>query len=176
VANLESNPWSLFPADIATATITAATGLTLNPDGTVTITTTGALTFNTSTSVPPALWFTVVNPTNLAYQGLYKLIVGASGGTTFTMAPQFPIPAGTAQSGSGPIAQCLWPWEVRIEDISWQNVAAAGQVLDLRDRNGNPLWMATSTGAGSQNRGKLFWVAGLTPVAIPSGVVIATID
>lgn len=176
MANLQANPWALTNADVATAAITAATGLTLNADGTVTITTTGALTFNT-VGVPPANWFTVIGATNALYNGFYKLIIGVSGGTTFTMAPDgFTIPAGTAQSGSGTLAQCIYPWEVRIEDISWQNAAAAAAVLDLRDRSGNPLWQATSTAIGSQNRGKLFWVAGVTPILIPSGVVLLTID
>jgi hypothetical protein len=74
------------------------------------------------------------------------------------------------------VAKVLWPWEVRVEDISWQNAAAAGNTLDLRDRNGNPLWQATATAAGSQNRGKVFWVAGITPVVITAGVVLATIN
>jgi hypothetical protein len=176
MANLQANPWALTSADVATAAITAATGLTLNSDGTVTITTTGALTFITA-NVPPALWFTVIGATAAAYNGAYKLLIGASGGTSFTMLPDgFSIPAGTAQSGGGTLAQCIYPWEVRIEDLSWQNASAAGQLLDLRDRSGNPLWQATATGAGSQNRGKLFWVAGVTPITIQSGVVLATID
>jgi len=175
MANLAANPWALFPADVAVATITGGTGLTLNADGTVTITTTGALTFNT-TGVPPAFWFTVINATAAAYNGFYDLISGLSGATSFVMKPQFVIPAGTAQSGGGTIGQCIYPWEVRIEDISWQNPTVAGQVLDLRDRNGNPIWQATSIGAGSQNRGKVFWVSGVTPIQIPSGVVLATID
>src|SRR5262249_46894510 len=156
-----ANPWSFTSSDPATAPITAATGLTLNADGTVTITTTVALNFNTS-GVPPANWFTVIGATSALYNGFYKLLIGASGGTSFTMAPQFSIAAGTAQSGSGTLAQCLYPWMIRIEDLSWQNPSAAGQLLDYRDRNGNPLWQATATGAGSQNRGKLFWVQGIT--------------
>src|SRR5262249_30549571 len=174
MANFAVNPWSITSADIASAAITAVTGLTLNADGTVTITS-GALTFNTN-GVPPANWFTVIVAAKALYNGEYVRVTGASGATSFLMQPQFVIPAGTAQSGSGTLAQCLWPWEVRIEDISWQNAAAAGNTLDLRDRSGNPLWQATATGAGSQNRGKLFWVNGLTPITITAGVVILTID
>lgn len=176
MANIGTNPWSFTSADVASATITAATGLTLNPDGTVTLTC-AAFTFNTN-GVPPALWFTVINATNALYNGWYKLLVGVSGGTTFTMLPQFVIPAGTAQSGSGTVAQCLWPWQIRAEDISWQNAPASG-VLDIRDRSGNPEWQATNPTAtiGSQNRGKLFWVNGFTPILIPSAsVVIITVD
>lgn len=176
MAQLQANPWSLVTADPATAAITAATGLTLNSDGTVTITTTAGYTFHTASDVQPAQWFTVIGATNALYNGFYKLIVGASGGTSFTMQPQFSIPAGTAQSGSGTIAQCLYNAYVRVEDISWQNASAAGQLLDLRDRMGNPIWQATATAAGSQNRGKVFWVNGLTPINIQSGIVLITVD
>jgi len=171
--DITANPWSILNTDPATAAITALTGLTLNADGTVTITS-AALTFNT-TGIP-AQWFTVIGATNAAYNGLYKLLIGASGGTSFTMAPQFSIPAGTAQSGGGTLAQCFWPWAVRIEDISWQNAAAAGNSLDLRNADGKIIWQATATGAGAQNRGKLFWVSGLTPITITAGVVLLTID
>ncbi len=175
MANLSINPWSLTSADVASATITGATGLTLNADGTVTITTTAGLTFNTA-GVPPANWFTVIGAANALYNGFYTRLTGASGASSFLMQPNFVIPAGTAQSGSGTLAQCLYPWQVRIEDMSWQNPSAAGQALDLRDRTGGVLWQATSTAAGSQNRGKIFWESGITPITIQSGVVIITID
>lgn len=180
MANLSSNPWSFTSTDVASAAITAATGLTLNADGTVTITS-GALTFNVA-GVVPANWFTVIGATNAAYNGFYKLIVGASGGTSFTMAPQFTIPAGTAQSGSGTLAQCLYQAQVRVEDISWQGLTgvAAGS-LDLRDRSGNIVWQAAiqnTTGSdGYQNRGKIYWINGFTPITIAaSSVVLLTIN
>jgi len=174
--NIGANPWSFTSADIASGTITGATGLTLNADGTVTITTTAAFNFSGVTGGPPQLWFTVIGAANAAYIGGYKLLVGASGGTSFTMKPLFTIPAGTAQSGSGTLALSLWPWNVRIEDISWQNAAAAGNALDIRDFQGNPLWQATAVAAGTQNRGKLFWVQGITPITIAAGVVLVTVD
>lgn len=169
MANLATNPWSFTSADVVVGTITAATGLTLNADGTVTLTTTGAFGVNAGDSV------TVIGAALAAYNGFYKVLIGAAG-TTFTLAPQFSIPAGTAQSGSGTAAKCLYNAYVRMEDISWQNANAAGQTLDLRDRNGNIIWQATSTAAGSQNRGKLFWVNGFTPITISSGVVLITIN
>ena len=92
------------------------------------------------------------------------------------MIPQFVIPAGTAQSGSGTIAQVLWRDNPRIEDMSWQDAQAAGQRLILYDRNGFLLWSATCFGAGFQNRGKLFWVHGVSPVEIDSGEVLVTIN
>jgi len=174
MANLQANPWTLISTDPATATITSSTGLTLNADGTVSITTTAGLTFNTSYASQTA--FTVIGSASTAYIGFYQLIIGASGGSAFTMKPQFSIPAGTAQSGGGTLIQCAWPWEVRIEDISWQNASGAGQLLNLYDRNGNPVWVATATAAGSQNRGKVFWVAGLSPQQVQSGSVLITVD
>lgn len=179
MAQFGNNPWALLPADVASAAITGATGATLNADGTVTFTTTGALNFNT-TGVPPAQWFTAIGVANAAYIGFYKLITGASGGTTFIMAPQFAIPAGTAQSGGGTLAQCLYPWQIRAEDISWQNVVLASQTLDLRDRMGNIVWQASTSASvpasNSQNRGKIMWINGLTPITIQSGVVLLTIN
>lgn len=174
MAQISTNPWSFLPADVASATITGATGLTLNPDGTVTITTTGGLTFNTTAE--SNLGFTVIGATNAAYNGFYSRIAGVSGASSFIMVPQFAIPVGTAQSGAGTLAQCIYRSKVRIEDISWQNASAAGQLLDMRDRNGNVIWQATATGAGSQNRGKIFWEHGITLITIQSGIVIVTIN
>lgn len=176
MANFSANPWSIVPTDPATATIAASpTGLVLNADGTVTITTSGGLTFNTT--VGPANWFTVINATNPVYNGFYRLIPGGgySGGTVWQMSPQFPIAAGTAASGGGTLAQCLYPRRIRIEDISWQQVAAAGQILNFVDKNGNPLWLATAPTDLQQNRGKLFWVEGLTPIELDSGIALLTI-
>lgn len=182
MANLASNPWSILPSDVTTGSITAATGLTLNADGTVTITTTAGYNFNTS-GVEPALGFTVIGAANALYNGFYALISGASGATSFVMKPQFSIPAGTAQSGSGTIGQCLYRSQVRIEDMSWQGLtgAAAGS-LDLRDRAGNIVWQAALTGVaggtvGYQNRGKLFWVNGLTPITMQANtILLITVD
>ncbi len=180
MANISSNPWSFTSADVASAAITAATGLTLNADGTVTITS-AALTFNTT--VEPPLGFTVIGATNAAYNGFYALITGASGGTTFVMKPQFNIPAGTAQSGSGTLAQTLYRSYVRVEDMSWQGLtgATAGS-LDVRDRSGNIVWQAALSGVtggtvGYQNRGKVFWINGLTLITMQANtVLLVTVD
>lgn len=170
--NISSNPWSFISTDPATASITAATGLTLNADGTVTITTTGALTFNTSAE--SNLGFTVIGATNGLYNGFYQRLSGASGATSFVMIPQFVIPVGTAQSGSGTLIQCLYRHQVRAEDISWQNITTTGVVsvsLQLVDRSGNDVWRA-SIGAtdtlAQLNRGKIYWINGLSPVVIPA--------
>jgi hypothetical protein len=181
MAQITNNPWSFVSTDPATATITGATGLTLNTNGTVTITTTGALTFNATADSATA--FTVLGAAAAAYNGFYTLQAGASGGTTFTMIPNFAIAAGTAQSGGGTLAQVIYRHKVRIEDISWQNTTttplATGTLL-LVDRNGNDLWRggigATDTLA-QLNRGKLFWVAGIVPITIPATTeVIVTVN
>src|SRR6267142_3805363 len=174
MANLTSNPWSLTSTDPATAPITAATGLTLNADGTVTITTTAPLTFNATAQ--SNLAFTVIGAANAVYNGLYNRVAGASGAVSFIMAPATPIAAGTAQSGGGTLAEVLYRDKIRVEDISWQNAVAAGNSLDLRDRFGNIVWQATATGAGAQNRGKIFWIAGLTPITITAGIVLITVN
>ena len=180
---IQNNPWSFVSTDPATATITAATGLTLNTDGTVTITTTAALTFNAGAD--SALAFTVLGATAPVYNGFYTLQQGVSGGTTFRMIPNFSIPAGTAQSGSGTLAQVLYRHKVRVEDISWQNTASAaetaGETILIVDRNGNDIWRsvlpATPTPLAQLNRGKLYWVSGLTPITIAANTeVLVTVN
>lgn len=168
--NIASNPFSFVSTDVVTGTpIASPNGLILNADGTVTITTGVAFGVNANDSV------TVISATNALYNGFYRILIGAAG-TVFIALPQFAIPAGTAGSGGGTVAKCLYTAQVRIEDMSWQNPSAAGQLLDIRDRMGNILWQATATGAGSQNRGKVFWVNGFTPFTIQSGVVIVTVN
>lgn len=176
MAQITNNPWSLTSADVASASITAATGLTLNANGSVSMTTTGALTFNAT--FESQIGFTVIGATAPAYNGFYTLQSGASGGTAFTMIPNFTIPAGTAQSGGGTLAQVLYRNKVRVEDISWQNTTTtplASGVLQLDDKNGNIIWEgaigATDTLA-QLNRGKVFWVNGITPISIPATTIV----
>lgn len=173
MANLATNPWSFTGSDVAAEPITAATGLTLNADGTVTITTTGGLTFVTGLT---EYGFTVTGATAPAYNGFYKRLTGASGATSFVMQPQFAIAAGTAQSGSGTLIQVQWRDNERIEDMSWQDIAAAGNRLIIYDRNGFLLWSATGYAAGFQNRGKLFWCHGFAIAQMDAGTVLVTIN
>jgi hypothetical protein len=174
---IQNNPWSFISTDPATAAITAGTGLTLNADGTVTITS-GALTFNTGAD--SNLAFTVIGATAPVYNGFYNRISGASGATSFVMVPQFTIPAGTAQSGAGTLAQVLYRHRVRIEDISWQNIGVGAEApavsMQIVDRNGNDVWRAaipaTAANLSQLNRGKVFWVSGLVPIVIPANTQI----
>jgi hypothetical protein len=86
------------------------------------------------------------------------------------------IPAGTAASGGGIVALNQYLYETRIEDLSWQNAAALGQLLIVVDRNGFPIWEATASGPGNQNRGKVFWVNGLTLIQMDAGILLATVN
>lgn len=168
--NIQSNPWSLVPTDIVVATPAASpTGFVLNGDGTVTLTTTANHGFSAGWGI------TAIGETTGVYNGFYYLLAVPSA-TTATLVPQFAIPKGSAGGGGGTVAKCLYNANIRIEDMSWQKAAAANDLLDFRDRNGLPIWQAAATGAGQQNRGKLYWVSGLTPVALASGVVIITVN
>jgi hypothetical protein len=181
MANIQSNPWSFTSADPATAAISA---ISIAANGVVSVTS-AALTFNLT--VEPPLGFTIIGSTPTAYNGFYFLQSGVSGGTTFGLVPQFSIPTSTGAGSTGTLIQCLYRSWVRIEDLSWQGLAAAGATgsLDIRDRNGNILWQASlnsaSTGgtnsAGQQNRGKLFWVNGLSPNVIAANtILLATVN
>jgi len=181
MAQIQNNPWSFTNSDPAIATITGATGLTLNSDGSVSMTTTGALTFNATAE--SNLGFTVLGAAAAAYNGFYYRISGASGASAFVMQPQFVIPAGTAQSGGGTLAQVLYRSKVRVEDISWQNTTTTpivSGVLQIVDRNGNDIWrsaMGATDTLAQLNRGKVFWVAGIVPITIPANSeVIVTVN
>lgn len=172
MANLASNPWSFGTSDVNTATLAAANAMVLNADGTVTMTTAAAATFAVGQ------YLTVYNVgTTAAFNGLYQVLVVTS--TTVYQLERAGNPFGVSSltaGVNGTAAVCLYPYNVRIEDMSWQNASAAGQLLEIRDRNGNLLWTATATAAGSQNRGKLFWVEGVTPTQCQSGTVIVTVN
>lgn len=172
--NIASNPWSFVPTDANTATIAAsATGLVLNADGSVTLTLTGAFS-QADLTVNQKL--TIFQPTNLAYQGFYKVYKKTSS-TVYVIVPiNFTIPAGTAASGGGTAAQNQYADEIRAEDISWQNVSALGQVLIIVDKNGNPIWESVASGPGVYSRGKIMWVNGLTLIEQDSGIVLVTVN
>jgi hypothetical protein len=172
--NIASNPWSFVPADVNTAGIvTSPGGLTLNADGSVTLTLTAGFS---SADLVANQKLTIFQPTNLAYQGFY-LVRFKTSPTVYNIVPiNFKIPAGTAASGDGTAAQNQYADEIRCEDISWQNVSALGQILILVDKNGNPIWESTASGPGVYSRGKIMWVNGLTIVEQDSGIVLMTVN
>jgi len=172
--NIASNPWSFVSTDVNSATIVAsAGGLTLNADGSVTLTLSGAFS-GADLAINNKL--TLFQPTNLLYQGFYKVRKKTSA-TVYNIVPiNFVIPPGTAASGGGTAAQNQYADEIRAEDISWQNVSALGQILILTDKNGNPIWESTASGPGVFSRGKIMWVNGLTIVEMDSGIVLVTVN
>lgn len=171
--NIASNPWSFVPGDVNTADIVASPGgLTRNAGGTVTMTLSGAF----GTDLVKDQKLTIFQPTNLAYQGFYK-VYSVTSPTVYVLVPiNFTIPVGTAASGGGIAAQNQYADEIRAEDISWQNVSALGQVLIIVDKNGNPIWEATASGPGVYSRGKIMWVNGLTIIEQDSGIVLVTVN
>ena len=176
--NLATNPWSFVPADVVVASpVASPNGFIQQPGqfGFVNLTTGAAHGFAVNSYV------TVIGTTNGRFLGFYKVITVP---TTVTALLQNlssptsgqPFNSALAPDGGGTIAQCQYTQNYRGEDISWQNAGAAGSQLDIRDRNGLPVWQATATGAGAQNRGKIFWVAGLTLITLQSGVVLVTVN
>ena len=135
--NISSNPWSFVPSDVNTADIvTSPGGLTLNDDGTVTLTLSGAFS-ESDLNVDDRL--TIFQPTDPAYQGFYK-VYSVTSSTIYILVPiNHTIPVGTSPSGDGTAAQTQYSDYIRAEDISWQNVTALGQVLIIVDKNGNPV-------------------------------------
>lgn len=171
--NISSNPWSFGPGDVNSGAIVAsAGGLALNADGSVTLTLSAPL----GTALIKDNRLTIFQPTNLAYQGFYK-VLSVTSTTIYVLVPiNFTIPAGTVASGGGTAAQNQYADEIRCEDLSWQNVTALGQILILVDKNGNPIWESTASGPGVFSRGKIMWVNGLTLVEMDSGIVLVTVN
>jgi len=181
--NISANPWSFVPADVITTTITS---MTLNADGTVTAVVASTAAFVQGNQVTAAF------NTSLAgiYNGFYTVLSVTNGTTMVLVQGQVPlrIPAGTGAAGAtGVIGLTNYPNFVRAEDISWQSTAApltvsaiaAGDSLVITDRNGILIWSAVGPavlGSFSQNRGKIFWVQGLTFMALTHGVVLITVN
>ncbi len=172
--NIASNPWSFVPGDIKTGAIAAASGMVLNGDGTVTMTLTGAPSPSDFAVGDDLAIFGV---TNAVYNGFYGVLVKTSS-TVYTLMKQDSqfIPRGTAASTSGTAALCQYISYVRGEDISWQNITTAGNILKIVDRMGNSVWEATAYAPGFQNRGKIFWINGLALVQMDSGKVFITVN
>lgn len=165
MANTRSNPWSFAQTDVVTTTVTS---LTLNGDTTVTAVVAATAAFAAGNDV------TVADNTSVggAYNGFYS-IISITNATTMVLqqgtVPPF-IPAGTAAAGAtGSLSVCQYPNMVRAEDIKWDKVAASA-VLDVRDRNGNIVWQATQPSTinvpPNYNRGKVYWINGLTLLSV----------
>jgi hypothetical protein len=165
MANLKSNPWSFLQTDVVTTTVTS---LTLNADTTVTAVVAATGSFAAGNDV------TVADNTSASgvYNGFYS-IISITNGTTMVLqqgnVPPF-IPAGTGAAGAtGSVSLCQYPNWVRAEDMKWDKVVTSAS-LDVRDRNGNIVWQATQPSTANVppnwNRGKVFWINGLTLLSI----------
>lgn len=170
MANLTSNPWSFTSTDILSAALAAGTSMSQNADGTVLMTTAAAHSFTAGMDI------TVWGMSVAAYVGFYTVLSVPTTTTATLIRTGNPLPSGLANATGGTAAQCQYYAPVRIEDISWQNASAAGQLLEIRDRNANIIWSATATAAGSQNRGKVFWVQGITVTVLGNGIVLMTVN
>jgi hypothetical protein len=167
--NYLSNPWSFFPVSVVSTPIIAGTGLVLQPNGTVILTTISAHDLVSGNFV------TVAAPDNLAYQGYYQVQSITSPTIAVIMPFAFTPPSSTAASGNGNVALNQYSSDIRVKNISWQVPEVQGQVLTIVDRNGNPVWDTVAAGPGiSQDTGELYTVSGITIVEMDSGLVLLT--
>src|SRR5262249_49711340 len=145
----------------------------------------------TCTGAPPTpftnnQYVTIIGANVAAYNGFYMVLTQTST-TVYQLVPQpfVPnrIPAGTGAAGAaGNVLFNQYNSPVRCEDISWQGLSAlsTASFLDIRDRNGNIIWQAFASGATpattnyppSQNRGKLFWVWGVSLFLLPANTTV----
>jgi hypothetical protein len=159
--NIASNPWSFTSADVVSSAISA---ISLNSDGTVSV------TVGATAGIVAGNFVTVASNSTAVYNGFYLVAIVVSG-TVLTLVPSLAnpprIPAGTGAGGANGfvILNQYKDW-IRAEDIKWDMVPVSA-TLDVRDRNGNIVWQATSpANAGANppnyNRGKVFWINGLS--------------
>jgi hypothetical protein len=184
--NISSNPWSFTSADVVAAVTPTASpnGLVQSGApalGTVTLTTTGAH------GLSAGQYVMILGTTNGRFVGLYKVagIVSATVALlTNISSPANGQPFSTvlAGDGGGSVFVNTVQQMVRAEDMSIQATSStptAGLLL-VSDRNGNIVWEAqlpSTAPTGSQNRGKVMWVDGLTLQSIPAGwVLLVTIN
>jgi hypothetical protein len=183
--NIATNPWTFVTADIPTPSTPTASpnglvqqgGLGSGNLGAVLLTTTGAHNLSINQ------YITIIGTTGGRFVGWYKVIAVPTTTTALLAnlsSPTSGQPFNTvlAGDGGGSVLVNQVQQNVRMEDISWQNVPVSATLI-LRDRNGLIIWQATSTLAqsNSQNRGKIMWVDGITldTITTPS-VVLATIN
>lgn len=172
--NISSNPWSFLQTDVLTTTITA---ISLNADGTVNAVVTASAGFLQGNQV------TVADNTTAVYNGFYT-VLAVPDGTHLTLIPSPPskIPVGQGAGGAnGSVSLCQYSSWVRAEDIKWDKVAASA-TLDIRDRNGNIVWQATQPSTANvppnYNRGKVFWINGLTLISVGTApsILLVTVN
>jgi hypothetical protein len=165
MANIATNPWSFTNADQAVSkaivsvvskgvsalvTTSTAHGLTQGKD----------ISIQGATDVP-------------AYNNGYK-VLSVPTATSFYVYQDTPNLA--ANGANGNVLTVAYPYKPRIEQLVWQK-AAMGDTLNITDTNGNPVWQQTAgTVDATYTYGKLYWVDGLVLNAIPSGIVLVTVN
>jgi hypothetical protein len=164
MANLASNPWSFVQADVVTSTPTA---LSMGAGNIVSVTTSAAHGLSAGNRA------TLITPTNANYAGFY-LVLTVPTSTTATLQPLSGTvfgQSGLAASSGGTLALNQYPFEIRAEDMQWEK-PAPGESCGVYDKNGNPVWLISypaSSTAPNWNRGKPFWINGLTLTAVSAG-------
>lgn len=178
--NIATNPWSFASADVP-----AAIPLVASPNGMVQQAPNYGAVIMTSTGahgLSAGQFLSYIGDTNGRFLGWYKVIAVID--ATHALLANLSSPTSgspfsgiVAASGGGSMLINQVQQNVRMEDISWQNVAPSSSLV-LRDRNGLVIWSAstaaTAINEDSQNRGKLMWVDGLTldTITTPSNVFI----
>jgi hypothetical protein len=185
--NIASNPWTFTSTDVVAAPpvpVASPNGLVqqgnvLGQPGLAAV----LLTTVAAHNLVINQFITVVGTTGGRFLGLYKVIAVPSATTALLAnisSPTSGQPFNTVLAGDGGGLVLINQIQqmVRIEDISLQAGPGAVQVageLILLDRNGLLIWTAflgatpANTGSLAQNRGKLFWVDGITWQSFPAG-------
>lgn len=177
--NLASNPWSFVPADVAPHAITASPGgLSQTANGVIAITLTGVPSFTWAAG--QEYWIAGAGVTG--YNGLWEAVTVPTT-STMTAIPSRRHPAlassatSMVNSGNGTMQPGpQYNSNVRLEDLNWMNVSAAGNSLLVQDQNGNDIWRSTSIAAGQWNRGKPLWVNGIWVFTLQDGELLLTVN
>jgi hypothetical protein len=164
VAQIQTNPWSFVPADVAVS------------KGITSIVSAGAYALVTTSSAHG-----LTDRQNISIQGATDVPTYNGGYKAFLLnATQFYIPRvapnEAANGANGNVLTVAYPYKIRIEQLVWQK-AASGDTLTITDTNGNPIWEQTA-GAVDQTftYGKLYWVDGLVLNTFTSGIVLVTVN
>lgn len=177
--NIATNPWTFVSGDVPAAITPVAA-----PNGFVQQASSGPGLAGVllTTTAPHGLlvgqFITVINTTGGRFLGWYKVAAVPSATTALLQnlsSPTSGQPFNTvlAGDGGGSVLVNQIQQNVRAEDMSIQALTAAptAGLLSILDRNGIVLWTAqlgAAAPAGSQNRGKLMWVDGITLQSIPA--------
>jgi hypothetical protein len=161
---IATNPWSFVPADQA-ASVAISSIVSKGAYALVTTSSAHGLADRQNISIQAVTGVP-------AYNGGYKAFLLNT--TQFYISQVAPNLA--ANGANGNVLTVAYPYKPRIEQLVWQK-AASGDTLTITDTNGNPVWEQTAgTVDATYTYGKLYWVDGLVLNALPSGIVLATVN